>query len=100
MKQLTLRVEDRLVAFLKQAASARGQSVNAYAQQVLGAAVDPDLAGDEAEQLRERLERAGLLDTPMTSGPYPRPDPVALAGARKRAARGRSLASFVIEDRS
>ncbi len=100
MKQLTLRVEDQLVAFLKQAAAARGQSVNAYAQAVLGAAVDPDLAGDESEQLRGRLERAGLLAEPTTSGLYPPPEPADLARARKRAGRGRSLASFVVEDRA
>jgi plasmid stability protein len=99
MKQLTLRVDDRLTQFLKQAAAARGESVNAYAQAVLAAAVDPDLAGDETTQMRERLRRAGLLAVVPDSS-HVAPDPSALAGARKRAGRGKSLASFVVEDRS
>jgi hypothetical protein len=91
-------MDERLAHFLKQAAAARGDSVNSFARTVLSAAVDPEYAGDEAEQLRERLARAGLLATPKPS-PYPRPDPVAVAAARKRAARGRTLSSIIVEDR-
>jgi hypothetical protein len=98
MRQVTLRLDDRLATFLKQAAAARNESVNAYAQTVLSTAVDPEFAGDEAAQLRERLSRAGLLAVP-TPVSYPAPDEKALAGARKRAGRGRSLSSIVIEDR-
>jgi len=98
MKQLTLRIDDRLVDFLKQAAASRSESVNAYAQAVLAAAVDPGYAGDEAAQLRERLDRAGLLAvTPPVS--HPAPDETALERARRRAGRGRSLSSLVVEDR-
>ncbi len=99
MKQLTLRVDDRLADFLKQTAAARNESVNTYAQAVLTAAVDPELAGDEAAQLRERLSRAGLLAV-IPRAPYPPPDEAALARARSNAGRGRPLASFVIEDRN
>jgi hypothetical protein len=98
MKQLTLRVDDRLADFLKQAAAARSESVNTYAQAVLSAAVDPDLAGDHAAQLRERLSRAGLLAV-VPRAAHPAPDEAALARARKRAGRARSLASTVAEDR-
>jgi uncharacterized protein (DUF1778 family) len=98
VKQLTLRVEERLAAFLKQAAAVRGESVNAYAQAVLSAAVDPELAGDEVAQLRERLGRAGLLAL-VQQAPHPGPPDAALARARKRAGRGRSLSSLVLEDR-
>ncbi|HEY3827869.1 MAG TPA: hypothetical protein VGL57_01610 [Solirubrobacteraceae bacterium] len=98
MKQLTLRVDDRLADFLKQAAAARSESVNTYAQAVLSAAVDPELAGDHAAQLRERLSRAGLLAV-VPHAPHPAPDEAALTRARKRAGRGRSLASIVAEDR-
>jgi hypothetical protein len=98
MRQLTLRVDDRLADFLKQAAAARSESVNSYAQAVLSAAVDPELAGDHTAQLRERLDRAGLLAiAPHT--PYPPPDEAALARARKRAGQGQSLASIVAEER-
>jgi hypothetical protein len=98
MKQVTLRVDDRLADFLKQAAAARSESVNAYAQAVLSAAVDPDLAGDEAAQLRERLSRAGLLEIPSPVS-HPAPDDATLAGARRRAGRGRPISSLIVEDR-
>jgi hypothetical protein len=98
MKQVTLRVDDRLADFLKQAAAARNESVNAYAHAVLSAAVDPELAGDETAQLRERLNRAGLLAI-VTPAPHPHPTGAALARARKRAGRGHTLSSLVIEDR-
>ncbi len=98
MKQVTLRIDERLASFLKQAAAARNESVNAYAQTVLTAAVDPEFAGDEAAQLRERLGRAGLLAVP-TPLSHPAPDPAAVARAGRRAARGRSLASLIVEER-
>ncbi|MBA3261364.1 MAG: toxin-antitoxin system HicB family antitoxin, partial [Thermoleophilaceae bacterium] len=59
MRQVTLRLPDELSDRLKQAAAERGDSVNAYASAVLSAAVDPELAGDEAARVRERLARAG-----------------------------------------
>jgi hypothetical protein len=91
-------VDDRLADFLKQAAAARSESVNTYAQAVLSAAVDPELAGGHAAQLRERLNRAGLLAVvPRVS--HPAPDEAALSRARKRAGRGQSLASTVVGDR-
>lgn len=98
MRQVTLRIEDRLANFLKQAAAAQNKSVNSYAQTVLSAAVDPEYAGDETAQLRERLERAGLLAHPKPV-PYLHPDPAEVAAAGKRAARGRTLSSIIIEDR-
>lgn len=64
MPQLTLRIDERLAADLKRHAAAAGRSVNAWASQVLLAAVDPDLATTEARRTRERLARAGLLVTP------------------------------------
>lgn len=91
-------MDERLANFLKQAAAARSESVNAYARTVLSAAVDPEHAGDETAQLRERLARAGLLAAPKPV-PYPHPDPAAVAAAGKRAARGRTLSSIIIEDR-
>jgi hypothetical protein len=98
MKQVTLRLDDRLAAFLKQAAAARSESVNTYVQTVLSAAVDPTYAGDEAAQMIERLRRAGLLAAVMQT-PDPAPDAAALAAARKRAGRGQPLSSLVAEDR-
>ena len=98
MVQLTLRLPDDLVYRLKAAANTRGQSVNGLASAVLGAAVDPAYAGDEAEALRERLARAGLL---MAVAPHrgARPSKRLLATARAAAGRGRSLSGFVAEGR-
>jgi plasmid stability protein len=99
MKQVTLRLDDRLASFLKQTAATRGESVNTYAQAVLNAAVDPEFAGNETAQLRARLDRAGLL-TAVPRASHPVPDEAARVRARQRAGRGRSLAAIVAEDRA
>ena len=98
MVQLTLRLPEDLVDRLRVAARTRRQSVNGLASAVLGAAVDPAYAGDEAQALRERLARAGLL---MVAGPgrRPRPSRAAVAKARAAAGRGRSLSRLVAEGR-
>lgn len=98
MAQLTLRVDDELVRQLKSAAAAQGRSLNAWATAVLTAAVNPDLAGEEADVLRARLARAELLVAPTPKG-RSRPPAAATARARAAAGEGRSLAELVIEDR-
>src|SRR5688500_15812720 len=98
MRQLTLRVDDRLAERLKAVAAERGQSVNAYAEAVLTAAVDPDLADGELARLRERLARAGVLARAVPAS-RPRPPEGELARARAAAASGRSLSSLVSEER-
>jgi plasmid stability protein len=100
MAQLTLRIPDGLARRLKQAASTRGSSLNRYACEVLAAAVDPDLAGNEVARLRERLAQAGLLaTTPPETRPGRRPARAAVAAARAAAGQGRPLADLVGEDR-
>ena len=100
MIQLTLRLPEELAARLKEAARAQGSSLNRYASAVLAAAVDPDLAGDEATRVRERLGRAGLLaPRPETGRRARRPDRAAVARARAAAGHGRPLADLVGEDR-
>jgi hypothetical protein len=99
MHQLTLRVPEELAGRLRDVARTRGESVNAYAVAVLGAAVDPDLAGDEASRTRERLARAGLVAAvPQRSTPQA-PAGEALQRARRAAGRGRKLSDLVTEDR-
>jgi predicted transcriptional regulator len=98
MRQVTLRLPDDLAERLKQAARAQERSVNGYATAVLAAAVDPELAGDEATRVRERLARAGLL-APTSASARRRPSKAAVARARKRAGKGRSLAELVSEGR-
>ncbi len=98
MHQVTLRLPDELADRLKAVAADHGRSVNAHAQAVLQAAVDPDMAGDEAARLRERLARAGLL-MPPTRSAGPRPAEAALTAARAAAGRGRSLSELVGDGR-
>jgi len=99
MAQLTLRLPDPLADDLRRAAASRGQSLNAWAPAVLRAAVDPELAGDDAERTRERLQRAGLL---IEVEPFQgrRPEPESSARARRAAAQGKPLSDYVIEGRS
>jgi predicted transcriptional regulator len=100
MTQMTLRLSEELAARLKQAARAHRTSLNRYACAVLAAAVDPELAGDEATRVRERLGRAGLLaPRPATKQRVRRPDGAAVARARTAAGQGRPLADLVGEDR-
>jgi len=98
MPQLTLRIDERLAGDLKTHAAKAGRSVNSWASQVLQAAVDPDLAGTDAQRTRERLARAGLLVTPPARERR-RPDAKRLARARRAAGRGMSLSALVLEDR-
>ena len=96
--QLTLRIDPRLARHLKQVAAERGLSVNAFAEQTLAAAVDPDTAGDEMESVRERLARAGLLGTPVPVD-YEPPSDEEFERARREAAKGTPLSDLVSEDR-
>jgi hypothetical protein len=97
MRQVTLRLDDELARSIARAAAERGTSVNAYAAAVFSAAVDPDLAGDDAERLRARLRARGLLAE--TGATVPPVDEKRLAAARAAAGRGRSLASLLAADR-
>ena len=98
MTQVTLRLPVELLIRLKQAARAHGQSLNGWATLVFTAAVDPGLAGDAAEQLRERLARAGLL-AQLERRTQARPSAERVAQARAAAGTGRPLSDLVSEDR-
>jgi hypothetical protein len=97
MSQVTWRAPDELVERVRKAAERSGRSLNDYLTRLAEAAVDPELAGDEAARLRERLVRAGLLVAP---GPTRRrPDPKAVALARRRAGDGTPLSDLVKKER-
>jgi plasmid stability protein len=98
MHQLTLRIPEELGERLKRAAASQGRSVNSFATAVLGAAVDPELGGDETVRVRERLARAGLLVDLAPRGGR-RPSDEELSGARARAAREPALSDLVSEGR-
>ena len=98
MAQLTLRLDDELARDLKEQASASGRSLNSWVTSVLRAAVDPDLAEDDAERIRARLARAGLLAEPKPRK-VTRPDPARVAQAREAAGRGTPLSQLLSEGR-
>lgn len=98
MGQLTIRTSEELLERVRAAARRTGRSMNEYVAGVLDAATNPDLAGGEAERVRERLARAGIL-APGGS-PRVRPDARDVAVARAEAGRGTPLSDLVAADRS
>jgi hypothetical protein len=97
MSQVSWRATDELVDRVRTAARQRGRSLNEFMTAVLDAATDPDLAGDDAARVRERLAAAGLLIQPAPRAG--RPDAAEVAAARGRAGRGRPLSDIVSADR-
>lgn len=98
MGQMTWRVPDDLLDQVRRQAEQHGRSLNEWVTTVMAAASDPSYAAGEAEQIRERLARAGLLEVPKGEAP-PRPSARRLAAARARAGVGRPLSELVAEQR-
>lgn len=101
MGQITVRTADELVERVRDAATVAGRSMNEYVAFVLDAATNADLAGSDAERVRERLRRADLLvpseDWPTVRRSRTDADRVRQAG--ERAAAGRLLSDLVRESR-
>jgi hypothetical protein len=98
MSQLTVRMDEELAQQVRAHAGAAGRSVNGWVVDVLHAAVDPELAGSEAERTRARLARAGLLAAPAAAVGAG-PDEERLRAARRAAGRGVPLSELVSGDR-
>ena len=97
MSQVTWRAPDELVERVRRAAERQGRSLNDYITRLAEAAVDPELADDELERLRERLARAGLIAAP---GPRRRrPDRDAVAKASRRAGQGTPVSDLIVRER-
>ncbi len=94
---MTWRASADLIERVRRAAQRQRRSMNDYVTAVLDAATNPQLAGGEAERLRERLDQAGLLAEP--SERRVRPGREKTAGARRRAGTGTALSQLVSEDR-
>lgn len=97
MAQVTWRAPDVLVERIRAVAAREHRSMNEYLTRVMEAVVDPDLAGDDAARVRERLARAGLLVAPDV--PRQRPGDRRLETARRAAGSGTQLADLVSDDR-
>lgn len=98
MKQLTVRAPEELLERVRIAARDQDLSINEFANRVLDAATNPDLATTEAERLRQRLSAAGLLVTRHAPASE-RPPTSVVAAARRAAGRGVSLSTLVSEGR-
>lgn len=101
---MTWRLSEELLERVRRQAAEQGRSLNDWVTVVLDAASDPATAGGQAERLRERLARAGLLEGPHRDGdPAPvasaRPTPERLAQARAAAASGTTLSEAVSDGR-
>lgn len=99
MSQLTLRVSEQFASEMKAAARASRQSVTQWAMAALRAALTRRKSPSaEAEAIRERLARAGLLAEEAPRRPR-RPPRAVVAQARAAAGKGRALSELVSEDR-
>ena len=98
MAQVSWRASDEIVERAKRAARRADRSLNEYLTLVVSAATDPSTAGSEVEQIRERLERAGLLEATSGRKVY-RPEADAVAAAGVRAARGTPVDELVSSGR-
>jgi hypothetical protein len=98
MAQVTWRASTDLVDRVRDEAARQGRSLNDYLTRLAEAATDPDLADSDQQRLRERLAQAGLL-APPPGQRRRRPDPAAVARARRRAGRGTPVSDLVSEDR-
>lgn len=96
MGQVTWRASDELIAQVKAVAASEGRSLNEFLTHLTTAVVDPDTADGEMASLRERLARAGLLVTPTPVAA--RPDPIAVAEARRELGRSGVLASELVSE--
>ena len=95
---MTWRMSEELLSRVRQQAEQHGRSLNDWVTTVLSAASDPAYAGSEADRLRERLARAGVLDS-VPAGPGRRPSRKAVTEARAAAGRGTPLATLVGDGR-
>jgi len=97
MSQVTWRASDELVERVRRMAASQGRSLNDFLTRLAEAAVDPELAGDDAQRLRERLARAGLIVAPGAK--RRRPDREVISSAGRRAGEGTPVSELVKQER-
>lgn len=99
MAQISLRIPDELAEDIKSDAKAKNLSVNGYITYILRSVSDPEFGGSEAERVRERLRRAGLLEEWVDEPAIEPPSQEELKRIRAKASRGTSLTDLVLEER-
>jgi len=99
MAQFSLRIPDELAEDLKADARRQKLSVNGYITHILSSVSDPNYGGTEAERVRERLRRAGLLEELSDELEVERPAGEDFERARASAGKGKSLSDYVIDGR-
>jgi hypothetical protein len=98
MAQLKIRTADELVRRVREAAATRGTSMNAFVEQILDTATNPDLVENDSERIRERLRAAGILQQDNRVAPAP-PSEQRLDDACAAAGHGTPLSELVTADR-
>ena len=98
MAQISLRISDELAEDVKADARRRNLSVNGYITYILKSASDPTFGGTEAERVRERLRRAGLLEEWAGEPEVVPPSREEIERIRTKAGEGVSLSDLVIEE--
>lgn len=96
---MTWRTTEDLPERVRLQAREQGRSLNDWVTLVLRAASDPQHAGDQAQQVRERLRRAGLLELPDDRTARRAPDAARLTAAPAAAGRGTPLSEVVTRGR-
>ena len=99
MKQFSVRLSDERGRAVRRLAAARGASINQTFEDLVAAATDPALAGDDRQALRERLARGGLVFDVSALPDVAVPPEGELASARAAAGRGTPLSDLVSEGR-
>lgn len=99
MAQISLRISDQLAEDLKADARRQKLSVNGYITHILNSVSDPEYGGTEAERVRERLRRAGLLAERSDDSENERPSRQEFEQARAKAGEGKPLSDYVIDGR-
>lgn len=94
-----MRLSDERGRAVRRLAAARDASINQTFEDLVAAATDPGLAGDDRAALRERLARAGLVFDVTALPAVQAPSQDELVRARAQAGRGTPLEDLVSEGR-
>lgn len=96
---MTWRASEELLERVRQQAAQQGKSLNEWVTAVLDAVSNPQTAGSERAQIRERLAVAGLLEAQGSGAKVSRPSRRQFEAARAAAGRGTPLSEIVAKGR-